>query len=102
MVFSKGLVDEPSGDCVKCEFVFYAAGLADDFGSKEKFIEYRDKDIGLAQSFTKACAVCLQSRNEGRRRRARAGRGKGGSRVFNELNESRTLRKRVLENGTGT
>ena len=35
VVFSKGTMEEPSGDCLKFETVFHAAGYADEFDSKE-------------------------------------------------------------------
>ena len=79
VVFAKGIIDDPAGDCLKWDTVFHASGYADEFGSKEKFVEQRDDDIALAGSFTKACAVWLSAKNEGRRCRARADgrRGKG-------------------------
>ena len=35
VVFSKGTMEEPWGDCLKFETVFHAAGDADEFDSKE-------------------------------------------------------------------
>ena len=35
VVFAKGIIDDPAGDCLKCDTVFYAAGYADEFESKE-------------------------------------------------------------------
>ena len=35
VVFSKSTMEEPWGDCLKCETVFHAAGYADEFDSKE-------------------------------------------------------------------
>ena len=59
VVFAKGTTDEPAGDCLKSDTVFYAWGFADEFGSKEKFTAERDNGIALAGSFTKACALWL-------------------------------------------
>jgi len=72
VVFAKGIIDDPAGDCLKWDTVFHASGYADEFGSKEKFVKQRDDDIALAGSFTKACAVWLSAKNEGRRCRARS------------------------------
>ena len=70
--WSSPRADEPAGDCLKWDTVFHASGYADEFGSKEKFVKQRDDDIALAGSFTKACAVWLSAKNEGRRCRARS------------------------------
>ena len=35
VVFAKGTIDEPAGDCPKCDTVFNAGGYADEFDSKE-------------------------------------------------------------------
>ena len=72
VVFAKGTIDEPAGDCLKCDTVFYAYGYSDEFETKDKFAAQRDNDIALAGSFTKACALWLAAKNEGRRCRARA------------------------------
>ena len=87
VVFAKGTIDEPAGDCLKCDTVFYAAGYADEFETKERFVRQRDEDIALAQSFTKACAVWLTAKNEGRRCRARAD-GRRGFRAQSNPEES--------------
>ena len=62
VVFPKGTIDEPWGDCLKCETVFHAAGYADEFETKEKFIAKRDEDIHLANSFKKSCALWLRAK----------------------------------------
>ena len=72
VVIAKGIIDEPAGYCLKCDTVFYAAGYSDELETKEKFAAQRDNDIALAGSFTKACAVWLNAKNEGRRCRARS------------------------------
>ena len=87
VVFAKGTSDETAGDCLKCDTVFYAAGYSDEFESKEKFAAQRDNDIALAGSFTKACALWLAAKNEGRRCRARAD-GRRGFRAQSNPEES--------------
>ena len=97
--WSSPRADEPAGDCLKWDTVFHASGYADEFGSKEKFVEQRDDDIALAGSFTKACALWLAAKNEGRRCRARSDgrRAKSGNKLSIELQESRLGRKRILK-----
>ena len=85
--WSSPRADEPAGDCLKWDTVFHASGYADEFGSKEKFVEQRDDDIALAGSFTKACALWLAAKNEGRRCRARAD-GRRGFRAQSNPEES--------------
>ena len=98
VVFARGTIDEPAGDCLKCDTVFYAAGYSDEFETKEKFVRQRDEDIALAQSFTKACAVWLTAKNEGRRCRARSdGKRTRNNNLLNELQESRLSRKRITK-----
>ena len=98
VVFAKGTIDEPAGDCLKCDTVFYAAGYSDEFETKEKFVKQRDDDIALAGSFTKACALWLAAKNEGRRCRARSDgkRARKDNNLLSELQESRLGRLSLI------
>ena len=96
---AKGTINEPAGGCLKCNTVFYAAGCSDEFETKEKFAAKRDNDMALAGSFSKACALWLAAKNEGRRCRARSHgkKARGGNNLLSELQESRLGRKRILK-----
>ena len=99
VVYKNGTADFPKGECLKCDNTWKLGGFQEEYQSKEKFMEARDKDPTLQASFIDCTKVWLAAHNSGKRCRPQSTKQqkKTGPNAIDRMADIRQIRKNILK-----
>ena len=98
VVFSKGTIEKPKGDCMRCFKAWEIGGWAEGFDSREQFMSERDKDQSIQDAFVETGDIWVEAHNTGKRcRPCKQGKRGAEQSPWQQMQEARCVRrKRVL------